>query len=526
MKNGNTRSMNSIRNIVTGIGGQIINILLGFVSRTIFIKALGVEYLGVSGLFSNILTILNISELGINTAIVFSLYKPLTENDRIKIAASVKLLKRVYKIIGFIVLIIGLLILPFLPYIIKEKTEIVNLNVIYLIYLAQSVLSYWFFSYKNSILQADQKQYVASLIGYIITFSVHALQILVLICIISFDILTASTGFIIYLLINMIFVIIKNLLVSLKVDKLYPYLSEKELRKQTEGLDETEKRDIFKNVIGLSCYKISGTVLTSTDNVIITHFVNVASTGLYSNYTMILAMVTTVISVIFTSFTAGIGNLYVTESSEKSEFIFRCLNFLNFWVYGVASVCLFNLANPFIELWIGKDFLLSEAIVLVIVLNFLSDGLQNAVILYKDACGLFWHGKLRPIASAVLNIVFSVILVQYMGITGVLLGTILSRFLTTWWYDAMLVHKKVFNISPSGYYIRYVRSILIVSITAAITYKIAGMLTYGSWLTFIATGALSFIFPNFVFIILFRHTSEYKYIKEMILNILNHVFKK
>lgn len=526
MANKSTRSINSTKNIVTGIGGQIINILLGFLSRTFFISALGKEYLGVSSLFTNILTILNISELGISAAIVFSLYKPLTTGDQKTIAASLKLLKRIYTIIGFVVLLLGLILMPFLEFLIKDNTEVVNVYVVYIIYLLQSVLSYWFFSYKFCVLQADQKQYVVSLVGYIITISTHVLQILVLLLVMHTKYLSPQFGFVIYLSINMFFVVVKNILISNKVNKMYPYLSNKALKEQQYELGEEEKRGILKNVVGLACYKISGTVLTSTDTIIISKFISIATVGLYSNYLMILNIVTTIVTVMFGAFTAGVGNLYVTESKQKSEFVFRCLNFLNFWVYGVCAICFFYLVNPFIKLWIGDEYLFPLTVITVVVFNFLSDGLQNAVILYKDACGLFWEGKYRPIASAILNLGLSLLLVQFYGISGVVLGTILSRFLTTWWFDANLVHRKAFEKSPVGYFFRYLRSMLIVVCTAFIIYPIVNLFVVDSWFLWILKGCICFLLPNFVFYVLFRKTDEFRYILGISKDLIIHFIRR
>lgn len=521
-----SRSLNSTKNIITGIGGQIINIVLGFVSRTFFINALGQEYLGVSSLFTTILTVLNISELGLSTAIVFSLYKPLAENDHLKCQALIKLLRKIYAIIGFVVLGIGLLIMPFLPYIVKGNTEVVNLNVIYIIYLLQSALSYWFYSYKNTILQADQRQYVATLVGYFITLSVHLLQISVLLLVQYSDLITAQVGFVTYLLVNLVFVVVKNIVISKRVDKLYPYLSNRELARQTVELEREEKLGIFKNVIGLACYKISSVTLSSTDSIIISSLINVAAVGIYSNYVLILNIVTTLVGIVFGAFTAGIGNLYVTESKEKSEFIFRCLNLLNFWVYGACSICFFYLVNPFILLWVGEDYLFPTAVIVVIVANFLTDGLQNAVISYKDACGLFWEGKFRPIASALLNIIASLILVMYLDIAGVVLGTIISRFLTTWWFDALLVHKRAFAKSPAGYYFRYFKYLTIVVATALLVYPVANMVNVTNLLLWTIKGIICFIIPNVVFLIIFRNTDEFRYVYMIGRDLLAHFFKR
>ena len=329
-----------------------------------------------------------------------------------KMSDTFKLLKKIYAVIGIVVLGIGLSIMPFLPYIIKGNTEVANIKVIYIIYLLQSALSYWFYSYKNTILQADQRQYVATLVGYFITLSVHLLQISVLLLVQYTNLIKAQTGFVVYLIVNLVFVVVKN--IHLKrgqtctctcLTESWPDKHRNSMRRKTQHFQECHWACLLQDK---QCYSFSA------DSIIISSYINVAAVGIYSNYVLILNIVITLVGIVFGAFTAGIGNLYVTESKEKSEFIFRCLNLLNFLgIWCMRYLFLLSCESVY-QVVGGEDYLFPIAVVVVIVANFLTDGLQNAVISYKDACGLFWEGKFRPIASALLNVVVSLIMVRYL----------------------------------------------------------------------------------------------------------------
>ncbi len=505
------RTINSIKSISTGFLGQFLTISLQFISRTVFIHILGKEYLGISGLFTNVLHVLNMTELGIGTAIVYSLYKPLAENDKNKVSANLNFLKKSYFIIGCTIAGVGLLLIPFLPYIMKEITYQVNINVIYILYLFQSVASYWFFAYKGALLQADQKKYMANLIRYFVAVITVFIQI---------GTLVLFKSFMAYTIIGIASQVCVNIITARKVDKLYPYIKSN----KNESLSKLEQKQIFKNIYGLSMYKINSTIVRSSDNIVISSFISTIAVGLYSNYHMIVGALLTMNKMIITSFTASVGNLYVTESKEKSVFVFRCLSFLSFWLYGFCSICLWILINPFISLWVGKDYLFNDFTVFVIVLDFLMDGYQRVPILYKDACGLFWQGRYRPFATTILNILLSIALAPSIGIAGVLLGTIISRLFTTWWFEPWLIYKYAFNSSCIKYFYKYISFFLLVIVTAAIVQVLCTPFTSVNWMSFIIRGLLSCLVPNLTFFLVYRNTEEFKYlvgaIKRMIIPLL------
>lgn len=495
-----SRTVNSLKSAVTGIGGQFVTLVLKFISRTVFLYTIGVEYLGINGLFSSVITILNISELGLQSAVVYSLYKPLAVDDTKKVSAIMNLLRRAYTFIGLAVLILGAALYPLLPYLMKGTTDLINVNLVYWLYVLNSVFSYWFYAYKSAILQADQKRYVLNIVSNVVAVVTVVVQIFVL---------WIFRSFIGFTVVQLLGGVVQGLVSSVVVDKRYPYLKPNRRVK----IEKNERRTILKNLFALSLYRISAAVLNATDNMIISAKISTVAVGVHSNYVLIISAITQLVQNIFSAFTASVGNLFAVEKKEKSEFVFRCLNFLNFWIYGFCSVCLWNLFNPFIEIMWGSDMLFDDLTVLVIVMNFLTAGLQNAVISYKDACGLFWKGRYRPVASAALNIIISLLLVKPLGVAGVFLGTIISRFLTTWWFDAWLIHRNAFEISPKKYYIRYFMSLLRVTLVgAAISFATAPLEQYGVWVLFVARCIACIIIPNVVFFLRFRKSEELLYL--------------
>lgn len=500
-----SRTRNSIYNISASLIEYIVKIITTFVIRTIFIRILGSEFLGLDGLFTSILSMLSVTELGLGGAIVFGLYKPLLNKDTEKINILIHVYKKCYMVIGGVILAVGFLMMPFLPQIVNSDYNFGNIYVLFLLYLLQTVSTYWILGYKEVLFTADQKKHKIVVIANAITILKFILQAASLLWLKSFEF---------YIISGLIMTVARNLLIAAKVDKSYPYAK----RHNGKKLSKSDRVDLTKNVFGMSLYKISSKVMNSTDNIVISMFVSLAATGIYSNYLLIVSNIKTVLDLIFSSVTASAGNLYAEGRHEKSEFIFRCLNFMNFWIYGFVAICFWELLNPFITIWLGEEYIFETVVVLLIVMNFVTDGLQRAVLMYKDACGLFWRGKLRPVFSAGLNIIISVILVQFMGISGVILGSIISRMLSTWWFDPYLVYKHGFGMSSRGYYFRYVRSLLIIIMTALIIDGIMKLVNLDFAAMTVVRTALSIMIPNLVFWFCSRKSEEYIYIKGILSN--------
>lgn len=497
-----SRTSNSLKNMVFGLGSQCLSILLGFFTRWIFITLLGKEYLGVSGLFTNVLSLLSLANLGFDTAIIYSLYKPLSENDMVSVKGYMLLFKRIYIIVGCVVFTLGCILIPFLPHLINGEVTIAeNLYVIYLLFLFQSATSY-FFSYKQALLTASQQNRVISLyhsvfmvlrnLGETVVLLVFHAYIPALICVIVFQ-------------------TVENVWISKIVDKKFPVLSNK-----SEGFITIEqKKALSENVKSLFLYKISGTVISSTDNILISKFQGLASVGLYSNYAYIVDVIRTFLSYIFYSMTASIGNYHATESKEANEKMFYNIFFASFWMYGFTGICLAVLLNPFISLWIGEDYTLSSLTVLIIVINYYTAGVQYASTTYREVTGLFNVGKYRPLIAAVLNIVFSVILVYPFGISGILLGTIFSRLCVYFWYDPYIIHKKLFSRSLKQYFLRYLSYITATFLAGCLCWFVSNHILVGSQLIcFVGSMVVCTILPNVIFFIIFHNKPEFVILRD------------
>ncbi|MGG2937779.1 sugar translocase [Bacillus pacificus] len=492
------RIQNSLQNMLFGFLGQIISIIMGFLVRTVFIYTLGIEYLGIEGLFTSILTMLSLANLGFDTAVMYSLYKPLAEKDIRKIQALMNLYQKAYQIIGIVILVIGLCLLPFVPHLMVRETKIENIHIIYLLFLLSSVSSYYFV-YKQTMIIADQRNYVISKIHIIFTIISNLTQLFLLILI---------SNYIVVLIMQLLMRLLENIYISKKANQLYPYLK----GKSSARLSKEEKKHFFENLYALLLYRISGVVVNGTDNIVISKFIGIAWVGIYSNYLFIINTLNTLLGYLFYSVTASVGNLNVNESKDKKYFIFRVLNFMNFWIYGFFSVLLWNLVNPFIIIWIGEAYTFNKYILFVILLNFFTVGMQNASTTFRETTGLFKKGKYRPIIAAIINIVTSIILVKQIGISGVFIGTIFSRLCTYFWFDPYTIFKCVFQKPVKLYFKKYTIYFLLVLFTAGITDIVGAIASEHFFINVVMRIIICLSIPNVVFWGMFRNTEEFKYV--------------
>lgn len=457
------RIQNSLKNIGFGLTGQIISLGMGFIVRTVFIGILGIEYLGVSGLFTGVLMVMSLASLGFDTAIIYSLYKPIAEDDKKQILSLMNLYKKAYSIIGIIVFVLGLSLLPFLSYLMSGETSVNHIEIIYILFVIQSASSY-FFVYKQSIIIADQKNHIISKILSVFTILSSLAQIALLLW---------TKDFIIVLSSQILIGILKNAYIVRKANTLYPYLKGKNDHK----LSGKDKKHFFKNMYSLMMYKISGVVINGTDSIVISKFIGVVAVGMYSNYLLILSTLSTFLSYIFYSLTASVGNLNLQETSEKKHSVFKIIQFSSFWVYGLFTVCLLNLMNPFIIFWLGEEYVFSQWIVIAILLNFFTSGMQAAATTFRDTTGLFQKGKYSPVIAAIINLGVSIVLVNYIGIAGVFLGTVISRFCTYFWFDPYVIYKSIFNQPVRSYFLRYIGYSLTVLVSAFFTKGICSLMS-------------------------------------------------
>lgn len=498
-----SRTENSIINSAMSIVTQVLTVVLNFAVKTVFIKMLNDEYLGVNGLFTNIITMLSLADLGIGIAIPYSLYKPLAKKDEHKINVLMNFYKKVYTIIGIAVLLIGLSLTPFLGLIIKDiPKNVPHLSLIYILFVIHSASSY-FFVYKKFLIDSDQKGYITSRI--IFTFST-------LLSIIQIILLVTTKNYILFLLSSIILVIIQNIYISNKANKLYPFIK----NKTDEKLEKEDMEGIKKNVSSLFIYKVGTVIMNGTDNIIISKFIGLIIVGFYSNYVLIINSITTVLNQIFNAITSSIGNLVVTTNKKRSKEVYDNLNFANFWLYALFGVCIIVLINPFINVWIGKKYVMGFSIVFLLVLNFYVLGMQSVTNSFRNAYGLFWIAKYRPIIMVIINIIISVVLVQFIGIEGVLIGTLISRLVTTAWLDPYIVHKYGFEISPKNYYIDYLKYLVIFIAISIILNYFVSMIAINNIFILILIAILVVIIVNVILVLLFFKTSEFNYFYDKI----------
>lgn len=504
-----SRVRNSIRNAATSVGGQLLNNLLRFVCRTVFIYTLGKEFLGISSLYTNILTLLSISELGFSSAVTFSLYKPLAENDRETIRSLMAFYKKAYRVIGLIIFGVGMCLMPFLPKLMTGVTDKVNIYLYYFLYLMQTVVSYLFYAYKAVLLTADQKKYISDLISYFCQIVMNVLQIIVLFTLRSFFIYT-----VLLIAEN----IVANLLVAAAADRHYPYI-----HGSAKPLSDGQKKDIFSRVYAMALYKVSSAVGTATDNLIISAWISVAAVGIYNNYYMIIQVFQNLLTGVFQSVSASVGNQFVGESRDRNAFIFRCLNLANNFLVTMLSVCFLTVFQPFITIWIGKDYLLADSVLWIVVYNFATNYYQYVVQIYREATGVFVKGKYRAVATAVSNLIISIILVQLMGIGGVFLGSIISRMATTGWYDVVLVHRNGLQRSPVSFFLEETMCCGLIAVLGITVNRITALLFRSSWVLLITRGVLSIVLTAAVFCLIYGRSGEFAYLKN---NVMKRFLKR
>ncbi|WP_026694385.1 lipopolysaccharide biosynthesis protein [Peribacillus kribbensis] len=503
------RIKHSIINISAGLINQLIITSLSFVSRTVFINTLGIEYLGINGLFTNILAMLSLAEAGIGASIMYSLYKPIAENDQEKITVLMKFYKNAYLVIALIVLLLGLILMPFLGYF-TNNSEVSNVHLIYLIFLINTVAPY-LFVYKNSFLNVSQK-------GYIVT-GIYSVSSVISVCL-KIAILHYTKNYILYLLIDCLITLINSLILVLIVNRKYPFLK----KKPAASIDQETKTKIVTNIKAIILQNIGSYLVFGTDNIIISSFVSVAAVGLYSNYNMIIEICRTFINQVFNNIYHSVGNLVAQESKEKIIKIYNVYNFLNFWLYSFFSIFLLVMIEPLITVWIGPKFLMSKAILVVLILTFYERGMRNAITTVKTTSGIFREDKYAPLCQAAVNLAVSIILVESIGIVGVFLGTLVSALAVPFWTTPYFVYKKVFKLPMKQYLLRYLFYLIIGVGTCYITLILCNIFHNGGLSHLALKFIVCVIIPNLIYTVLFYRTNEFQYLFTVAKSLVNKLF--
>ena len=494
-----SRTEYSLINIMAGMGGYALNILVSFVCRMIFVRCLSVEYLGINGLFSNILSMLSLSELGIGTAMGYALYRPVAEGNEQKIASYMKLYGTAYRVIGLIVASCGVALLPFLPVLVSETPDIPeNLTLLYLLFLFNTASSY-FFSYRSAILMANQRNYVVTAISYVMVVVQNALQIAVLLL---------WSNYLLYLLIQIAVQFLNYVLISRKATKDYPYITDR----SAPPLTKEEKWTLARNVKALTVTKLSGVLVNNTDNIVITYFNGLVTTGVISNYTLLSGMLSSLVSQIFVGFSASIGNLNAVESDEHKYRIFKTLNLANFWLYAWGAVGITVLSGDMLAFFFGQEYVADSVIPLLLAINFYMLGMQSVVGMYKSSMGLFRYGQYTLLVTAVLNLVGDVVLGRLYGVAGILAATALARLVSNTWYEPYVVFKHGLKRSALEYLPRYLGYAALLAAVMVGCLLLTWNLTLPLGWRLLAKFVVCIVVPNGVFVLVFWHSEEFRYL--------------
>lgn len=503
-----SRTQKAKKNIVIGLLVQILLVAFTFITRTIFINILGIEILGVSNVFASVLTILSIAELGIGEAIAFALYKPLAEEDNDKIRALMFLFKRTYTVVAFVILFLGLCLLPFLKYIVKDSINIQNIYLIYGLYLTNTVCSY-FYSYKRILLIADQKKYVDTVVHFIFLCVMYILQIIFLLI---------YKSFIVYLLIQMLSTFLENGCLSLYVNKNYSFLKDKNFTK----LNKEDKEKIYKNFFALAIQRLNGVIAQSIDNIVLSIMLGTIIVARYSNYMTIEKYLTQFLLVIYTAISGSVGNLIASESKEKQYDLFKKINYITFWIFSITAICYFVIVQPFIMLWLkDSQYQIDLLAVFFITINYYLLGVRQSVTVFKNAYGLYWQDRYKPIVAAVLNIITSILFTYFFGVAGVAMGTAFTYLFVNTIVEPYVLYKHGFNRNVKEYYFDYIIKLVTVIVCMLLFYLLMQKIQIESYFVIcILSGGIVLLVYNLFFFLFSFKKPEFKYFKDIVKGII------
>ena len=490
------RSHNAIRNAGYGMINRTVTILFPFFVRTIFIKELGAEYLGLNSLFTSILTVLNLTELGFSSAIVYSMYKPIAEDDSDTINALLNFYRHVYMVIGIIILAVGAVLIPFLPKLVHGSyPSDINLTVVYLVYLINTSISYFLFAYLSSLITAFQREDVISKVNLIVSLFMYSLQIAVLISV---------KNYYVYILIMPLFTIINNIRTAIIAKKMFPQY------RPIGTLKKEIKSDIKQKVSGLMIGKICNVSRNAFDSIFISMFLGLAETAMYNNYYFIMNAIVSFMVVITTAVNAGAGNSVSMESVEKNYRDMNRMNFIYMWISGWFTACLLCLYQPFMQIWVGEKLMFPFSIVVLICIYFYVLKMGDIRSIYVQAKGIWWENRFRAIAESIANLVLNYVLGKRFGVYGIIIATLISLFAINFCYGSQIIFKYYFvKQRVSEYYkinLFYAFATLSVCV---LTFAFCRVIPNGNIGMFVLKMLICTVIPNVVFYLLYHRTRIY-----------------
>lgn len=498
------RTKNATRNIVFGFLLKIYQMILPFLMRTAMIYFMGIQYLGLNGLFTSILQVLNLAELGVGSAMVFSMYKPIIEDDTKKICALMNLYRIYYRIIGLVIAITGIILTPFIPYLIKGSLPSeLNIYVLYYLNLATTVMTYWLYSYKNCLLTAHQREDVISKVGLFINSVQFIFQLLVVIVL---------KNYYIYLITALLSQINSNLITAYKVTKMFPKY------KPVGKLDISEKRTINGRIRDLFTSKIGSVIVNSSDSIVISAFLGLTVLAIYQNYYFILTSVIGVVTIVFNACMAGIGNSLIVENNRKNFQDFSTFTMIVAWISCICTSCFLCLFQPFMKIWVGEDLMLGFSAVIMFCIYYFIYEFNQLFNMYKDAAGIWHEDRFRPLITAFTNLTLNIIMVQFIGIYGVLLSTIISMlFVGIPW----ILHNLFTTIFERKYLKIYLKKIIVyifVTIICCVLCHFTGLIfnISNAYLILIIRLIICLTLPNVLMFSLFNRIPEFKHLISLV----------
>ncbi len=505
MKINRSRTKMSQINFAVSLCARFVSVVTSFLGRTVFIRTLSSEYLGLGGFFGNIFAVVSLCEMGIGAAIAQSLYKPLAENDDNKVSAIMRYYAKVNKIIAFLTVVLSLAATPFLFKISRSSIDFEIVLCAYFMFTLHSFVSYLLMP-KRTLVVCDQRMYVTA--AFKSGFSVAAL---VLQCVV----LMLFHNYLFYLAVRIVVLALEDIAVNIYADKKYPFLS------NLSFVDKSYKQSIKNNVKALLWHKIGSTLSRSTDSILLSVCVGLSGMGKYSNYSLVIGAVSAFFDIAISSVSASVGNLGAGDRGEKSEKIMEKMYFLNFWMLSCGASVLVCVLNPFIELWIGKDMLFSNAEMMIIVASFYVSCLRDPVLVFIRTYGLFRVTRFIPVARSVLNLVLSVFFVQKMGVSGVFLGTALSTLALPMYFEVKMLYKYGFNgISEK----KFVREMFFYIVTSCVLALLCFVITKNipcSLFGILIKAAVALGVTNFVIILMYP--KNFAFVKEMALKAMKNI---
>lgn len=491
------RTRNSIVNSLAGAGGYLVQMFSNFIVRAKFVECLGDSVLGVNALFTNIISMLALAELGLGTGLIYKLYKPVADHDVPRIQSLLRFYKRAYMIIGAVIAAAGL-VLSFYVYLFdKDRTFSRGYMGLTFFLFVLDVLASYLFANQKALITADQKNYIINI--------AHAGSQLAA-CLLQIVLLITTRSFILYIVAKIVCRVGEGLVISQRYRKLYPDICLKE----SEKIDREERRDLFRNINAMLYHRIGSFSLSSTSNMIISYFVNLVTVGIYSNYTLITNTINNLIAQIFQGVTASFGDLIHTEKTERAYEKFNLLYYVNFLLVSFCSTALLVLIEPFIALWLGERFLFGKDTLLLILLYFYIYSMRRVIFLARDSAGLYQPDRYMPLVETVVNLGLAVLLVQHWGVNGVLVANLVSMLLIPFWIQPTIVYKYIFGRSVKPYFVRYALYFLVMLLGGGLTYGVCRFIPaeWNLWLILLARGVLCLIIPNALNLLIFCRTPE------------------